>query len=109
MTNVMSGVHATPSERLTMGCRDAITRRDSLLGPTGTTPKGHEHHTSVTSPHGDALELRSRFGTDYEGFTTPKLFASYLHQHLAATPELAERFVLAGAKAALFDQVQTLG
>ena len=84
---------ARMTERLTIGYRTAVTRTSSPLGPPGTTLRGHEFHRSMTDPAGDALELRSRFGAGTAGFASPTLFATYLHQHLAATPELAERFV----------------
>jgi cobyrinic acid a,c-diamide synthase len=84
---------ARMTERLTIGYRTAVTRTSSPFGPPGTSLRGHEFHRSVTDPAGDALELGSRFGTGRAGFASPSLFATYLHQHLAATPELAERFV----------------
>jgi cobyrinic acid a,c-diamide synthase len=37
--------------------------------------------------------LESRFGGGRGGYAGPTLFASYLHQHLAATPEVTERFI----------------
>jgi cobyrinic acid a,c-diamide synthase len=84
---------ARMTEGLTIGYRTAVTRRPSPFGPPGTVLRGHEFHRSVVDPPGDALDLRGRFGSGTAGFASPTRFASYLHQHLAATPELAERFV----------------
>lgn len=93
MANALPGVHAEMSERLTLGYRSATTRTAGIFGPAGTQLRGHEFHRSITTPAGEALDISGRFGNGQTGFTTPTLFASYLHQHLSATPILAERFV----------------
>jgi cobyrinic acid a,c-diamide synthase len=85
---------------LTIGYRSAVTRVESPFGPAGTALKGHEFHRSLVEPPGEALELSGRFGRGRGGFASPTLFASYLHQHLAASPVLAERFVRAAARRA---------
>lgn len=103
MTGALPNTHATMTEKLTMGYRHAISRRAGLLGPEGTELRGHEFHNSVLAPAGDALEMRGRFGIEVAGFSSPTMFASYLHQHLGATPELAERFVLATSRAPRID------
>ena len=94
----MAGVlpaRAEVTDHLTIGYRRAECQVASPFGPAGTELRGHEFHQSAVSPPGHALELRSRFGATRAGYATPTLFASYLHQHLAATPALAERFVAA--------------
>jgi cobyrinic acid a,c-diamide synthase len=93
MSGALPGVHAHMTERLTIGYREATLRQACFFGPVGTQLRGHEFHRSLTSPAGDALELTGRFGKGYGGFVAGHLFASYLHQHLAATPWLATRFV----------------
>ncbi len=97
----MAGVlnaHARMSETLTLGYRSALTRVRSVFGPVGTTIRAHEYHRSELSPPGDAMVVSGRFGTAHAGFAAPHLFASYLHQHLAATPEIAEAFVAAASR-----------
>jgi cobyrinic acid a,c-diamide synthase len=84
---------ARMTDGLTIGYRTAVTRAPSPFGPVGTVLRGHEFHRSTVSPAGDALVLEGRFGRGPGGFASPRLFASYLHQHLAASPELAARFV----------------
>jgi len=84
---------ASMTERLTIGYRTAVTAVESPLGPKGTRLRGHEFHRSTTDPSGDALELSDRFGAGPAGFATATMIASYLHQHLASTPEVVERFV----------------
>jgi len=83
--------------RLTLGYRHAVTRADTPLAPTGTELRGHEFHYSTLHPAGDALDLSGRFGQGRAGFASPTLLASYVHFHLAATPEVAERFVRSAA------------
>jgi cobyrinic acid a,c-diamide synthase len=86
---------ARMTERLTIGYRTAVTRVDCPFGPAGTVLRGHAFHRSSTDPGGDAVAWEGRFGSGREGFATRAMFASYLHQHLAATPVVAERFVAA--------------
>ncbi len=100
MAGALSGVRAEMTDRLTIGYRSATTRRSSPLGASGTQLAGHEFHRSVTHPGGDALDIEGRFGRGSSGFCSDTLFASYLHQHLAASPELAEAFVRRCAEAA---------
>ncbi len=95
MAGVLKGVHAKMSERLTLGYRRVTTRVPGPFGPAGTQLRGHEFHRSVTTPTGEALEVVGRHGSSRTGFMTPHLFASYLHQHLSATPTLVERFAAA--------------
>ena len=95
MAGALPGVTAHMTDRLTLGYRAATTRGPSPFGPAGTALRGHEFHRTQTDPPGDALELEGHAGAGRAGFSSPTLLASYLHQHLAATPELAERFVAA--------------
>jgi cobyrinic acid a,c-diamide synthase len=95
MTGVLSGVQAEMTEQLTIGYREATTRETGIFGPAGTTLRGHEFHRSQVTPAGEALNLEGRFGSGRAGYSSPTLFASYLHQHLSSTPFLAERFVAA--------------
>lgn len=88
---------ARMTERLTIGYRTAVTRAVSPIGPPGITLRGHEFHRSVLEPPGEALEIGARFGAGRAGYATPTIFASYLHQHLAATPQVVERFVASAA------------
>ncbi|MEM9464136.1 MAG: cobyrinate a,c-diamide synthase [Actinomycetota bacterium] len=92
----MAGVipaRTTMSDRLTLGYRTATAATDTPLALAGSVLRGHEFHYSVCEPGGDALQLTSRFDMRSEGFGSPTMLATYLHQHLAAAPERAERFV----------------
>jgi cobyrinic acid a,c-diamide synthase len=83
------------TDRLTLGYRRATALIDTPLAAKGEELRGHEFHYSVVEPAGNALDQRARFGAGQAGFATPRLLASYLHLHLGATPEPAERFVAA--------------
>ena len=93
MPGGLEGVHARMTERLVIGYREATLQRAGLFGPGGTVLRGHEFHRSKTAPAGEALALAGRFGTNPGGFASERLFASYLHQHIAGAPGLAGRFV----------------
>ncbi len=97
MTGVLPGRHGVMTERLHLGYRAATTRAPSPLGPSGLELRGHEFHRTQVTPPGTGLHLRSRFGESVGGEATPRVLASYLHLHLAATPTLAERFVRAAS------------
>ncbi len=97
MAGAIADTTVAMSERLALGYRTATTRAACFLGPPGLVLRGHEYHRSVAEPAGDGLELEGRFGRQRAGHVAPNLFASYLHQHLSATPVLAERFVAAAA------------
>jgi len=79
-------------DRLTLGYRQATTRVPSVLGPAGTTLRGHEFHYSTCEPAGDALSLTSRFADRDDGFATPTLLATYLHHHAGGDPTIVEAF-----------------
>src|SRR5207237_6642237 len=97
-----SMVGAIPAEArmtgsLTIGYRSAVTLAVSPFGPPGVDLRGHEFHRTVAEPAGDALTLKGRFGEGRAGFASATLFASYLHQHIATSPAMAERFVATAA------------
>lgn len=94
----MAGVldaEAHMTERLTLGYREATTKTASPVGPAGTTFRGHEFHYGVVTPGGDALDLRSRFGSGPAGFATPTLLASFVHHHPGGDPSLVSSFLAA--------------
>lgn len=79
-------------ERLALGYRQATTRVPTVLGPTGTTLRGHEFHYSTCEPAGDALALTSRFASHHDGFATPTALGTYLHHHAGGDPSIVEAF-----------------
>jgi cobyrinic acid a,c-diamide synthase len=91
------GASAVMGERLVLGYRTATAQEDNPVVPRGGVIRGHEFHHSVTSPGGDALVLRGRFGDRAEGFATPRLLATYLHHHPGGDPAAVARFVAAAS------------
>ncbi|MDY7102441.1 MAG: cobyrinate a,c-diamide synthase [Actinomycetota bacterium] len=92
----MAGVidaEARMTDRLTLGYRAATIEVASPLGPARTGLRGHEFHYSTTEPGGEALTADGRTGRTRGGYADERLLASYLHVHLGARPDLAERFV----------------
>ncbi|HTJ76893.1 MAG TPA: cobyrinate a,c-diamide synthase [Acidimicrobiales bacterium] len=81
------------TDRLTLGYRRTRLRVRSPLGPAGTDLRGHEFRYSTLDPAGDAFDWSGRAGSGRAGFATPTLLASYVHVHIGAAPDLAERFV----------------
>lgn len=96
------------SPSLTLRYVSATTGHDSLLGPTGTTVRGHEFHRTTTTPGSStppAWTVSSSFTGAYpEGFSLdpaetgrPTVHASYLHVHFAGQPGLAQTLAEAAA------------
>ncbi|MGB8535465.1 MAG: cobyrinate a,c-diamide synthase [Acidobacteriaceae bacterium] len=79
--------------------------QDCLLGPRGTTIRGHSFHYSRICSNS---ELTTSYQVDFslsgkqqwEGFTRGKVLASYVHLHFGANPTVAQHFVgaLRGAR-----------
>jgi cobyrinic acid a,c-diamide synthase len=79
--------------------------QDCLLGPRGTTIRGHSFHYSRICSDS---EVATRYQVDFslsgkqqkEGFTRDNVLASYVHLHFGANPAVARHFaaVLRGAQ-----------
>lgn len=79
--------------RLTLGYREAVAVRDSVVARTGERFRGHEfHRTTVDRPPGAAPAWQWSADAP-EGFTVGDRIASYLHLHWSGRPETATRFV----------------
>lgn len=105
----MAGVfplEATMEPRLrSLGYREVTTRAESLLGPAGTTVRGHEFHYSRMEPHdeGNAERIyrmtpRNGQAEFEEGFLMNGVLGSYVHLHWGSNPRAAKAFVEACAK-----------
>jgi cobyrinic acid a,c-diamide synthase len=72
--------------------------QDCLLGPQGTTIRGHSFHYSRICSSG---EVATSYQVDFslsgkqqrEGFTRGNVLASYVHLHFGANPVVARHFV----------------
>jgi len=76
----------------------------SILGPRGTFLKGHEFHYSTLESFMNFAAAASLFkpggtGQKEEGFSDRNIYASYLHQHWAGRPDLAQNFLRAASSA----------
>jgi cobyrinic acid a,c-diamide synthase len=89
--------HATMTQRLTLGYRRVRARSASPLGPRGLELRGHEFHYSCVDPAGDGLEPLAPPAPAPATWATPRVFASYLHVHLGAAPEIARSVVRCAA------------
>ena len=88
-------VHATMTEKLTLGYRNAVAMTDSTLARVGDKFRGHEFHRTAAVPaHGDRPAWRLS-PERLEGHVTGPVTASYLHTHWAGYPAAAARFAAA--------------
>jgi len=80
-----------------LGYREVITKEDSILGPAGTTVRGHEfHYSRIEGRNGaDSIYLTDQRNSSHkgEGFLYKKVLASYVHLHWGSNPEVARHFV----------------
>ncbi len=79
--------------------------QDCLLGPRGTTIRGHSfHYSRICSGSEIATSYQVEFSLagkrQSEGFTCGKVLASYVHLHFGANPAVARHFAatLRGAR-----------
>ena len=81
------------------GYAEATFLEDTLLGPAGTTVRGHRFHYSVYEPGSFSLPCayritRARTGEEQlEGFRTRNVLATYFHLHRGSQPQMAWDFV----------------
>ena len=84
--------------RKALGYREIRLTGDCLLGPAGTTARGHEFHYSEMDElpaEVPRLYRVSKGETELgpEGYRYKNCLASYIHLHFASNPGLAEAFV----------------
>jgi cobyrinic acid a,c-diamide synthase len=87
-----------------LGYREVTLAADSLLGPAGTTARGHEFHYSEIA--GDPIEVprlyrltpRRGGAAVSEGYSDRHVLASYVHLHFGSNPEVA-RYLVASCRA----------
>ena len=89
--------------RLTLGYRTVRAARDNWLWRAGETMRGHEFHYSVWDnrppdmlPAYEILPSEFQREARVDGAQRDNLFASYVHLHFLACPQLAARMVSAG-------------
>ncbi len=78
---------------LTLGYREAVAVRDSLVARVGERVRGHEFHRTAVRRGRDTEPAWQWSAAAPDGFTRRNCLASYLHLHWAGRPEMATRFV----------------
>ncbi len=82
-----------------LGYREIRLTADTLLGPPGTTVRGHEFHYSERIGSAEGVEtvyaVADRKGgkAAAEGFRRGRTIGSYIHLHFGSRPSVAEHFV----------------
>ena len=82
-----------------LGYREIILQKDTIIGQRGQTIRGHEFHYSKITAFPDNYEtiyqLTSRTGMDqmHEGFQIKRTLGSYVHLHFGSHPDVALYFV----------------
>ncbi len=84
--------------RRALGYRQVELTADSLLGPAGTSVRGHEfHYSDVEMPATleRCYQLGRRGGEQLttEGYRCKNVLGSYIHLHFGSNPQVAENFV----------------
>ena len=105
---------AMTARRTALGYRQIVSTRQSLLGPAGTTLRGHEfHYSAIPEPAYDQASMFTVTDRDglpvNHGAAPPGLdgfgggdgargvVASYIHMHFGSSPQAARTFVQACA------------
>jgi cobyrinic acid a,c-diamide synthase len=86
----------TMTDRLVdFGYCEITTRADSILGPAGTSARGHQFHYSRASVNANATAYNvNQGGREYsEGFIFPNGIASYIHLHFLSNPAIAQNML----------------
>ena len=82
-----------------LGYREITTGEPGILGPAGTTVRGHEFHYSNADLEDKGLSpiyrVTDRKGTIRirEGFVSGHVLGSYIHLHWGSNPAAAANFV----------------
>jgi cobyrinic acid a,c-diamide synthase len=82
-----------------LGYREIVTNEPSLLGPSGTTVRGHEFHYSSVNNKGSVtapiykMTDRKASSKGEEGFLRNNVLGSYVHLHWGSNPDVAKHFV----------------
>jgi cobyrinic acid a,c-diamide synthase len=76
------------------GYCEVATNAASILGPAGTTARGHQfHYSRNTSAGGDAYQVMQGKRRYSEGYILKNGLASYVHLHFLSNPALAQNML----------------
>jgi cobyrinic acid a,c-diamide synthase len=82
-----------------LGYREVTLTADTVIGPAGTTIRGHEFHYSAIETAESSLDtvyhVSDRAGIDKPpgGYYSDRTLGSYTHLHFGSQPQVAEHFV----------------
>jgi len=82
-----------------LGYREIITQKESILGPAYTKVRGHEFHYSQIQEMKTVVECiykitdRKACSQAEEGSVRNRVLGSYVHLHWGSNPEVAKNFV----------------
>ena len=95
MASLIPGTIEMTRKLVAMGYRKAELVNDCILGKKGTVLTGHEFHYSkyLPSAEDDSPSVNYIENNKTDGYYKDNLFASYLHFHFAANPEIALNFL----------------
>ena len=81
--------------RASLGYREVTVTADTVVGPAGTTLRGHEFHYSTIDPMPSAVARHYRLADGrQEGYlVNGRTLGGYLHLHFGSQPEVAAHFV----------------
>jgi len=69
------------------------TNSDSILGPRGTTARGHQFHYSRSTASGNGYSVKQGQREYSEGFIFPNGIASFINLHFISNPDLARNML----------------
>jgi cobyrinic acid a,c-diamide synthase len=84
-----------------LGYREITLTKDTIIGPSGQTIRGHEFHYSELRKSESRMDtvyrLTDRVGVDKppEGYYTNRTLGSYTHLHFGSQPQVAGHFATA--------------
>ena len=98
MVGVLPAAVRMREHGLMLGYAEVTLTAPTLLGPAGTVVRGQEFHASTLGPVPPAVRrvyrLRAPGGSERaEGYEVGRTLMSYVHQHFASNPGVADAFV----------------
>jgi cobyrinic acid a,c-diamide synthase len=97
MLGLIEGTATMHGERQALGYVEVVTRIDTLLGPAGTSFRGHQFRYSrfdaPAPPEAYSVRISRTGASAPEGYTSGNVLASYVHAHWASNPGIADAFV----------------
>jgi cobyrinic acid a,c-diamide synthase len=103
MVGVLPAAVRMRPRKLSLGYTSVTTTAPTVLGPAGTTARGHEFHYSTLDAVPASIPrvyrvADTRGGERVEGYQVGGAVLSYVHLHFASNPAIASAFVEACAR-----------